>query len=117
LDTSSKREYEIICPNTLTNGWDIQTVPTDSIYKKISELIAGDPGVDAIFVLRTMNTFRVWTRLRHSEKQTRYALYEKELEVIKFYKNIEFHFDFHVALAEDEEGLQQSGAKLIFRRP
>jgi len=101
-------DYEIVCKNE-----SVHVIYSDIVYRQIAEILSGPSLVDKIFILRTDNTFSIWTSLRRYDKETRYLLYKQELEVIKHFSSIEFHFDFHIADPQDTEELLTSGAKLI----
>jgi len=104
-------DYEIICRNEA-----IQIVYSDTVYRQIVEILVQDQRIDKIFILRTDNTFSIWTSLKKYDKESRYSLYKQELEVIKHFSPVEFHFDFHIADAQDTRELLASGARLLFPR-
>ncbi len=110
LSTDSER-YEIICKNDA-----IHVVYSDIVYRQIVEILLQNPLIDKIFILRTDNTFSIWTLLSKCTKEARYSLYKQELEVIKLFSPVEFHFDFHVADLQDTKELLNSSAKQIFPR-
>lgn len=119
-DTKSKpREYEIILKNLYPPDLSKITltfVSTNDIYNKIAELLSKADVVDKIFLIREENTFCIWTSLYKYDKKARYALYNQELEIVKYFSPIEFHFDFHLAQLDDIEELLASGAKIIYSR-
>lgn len=104
-------DYEIICRNEA-----VHVVYSDIVYRQIVEILSGNPVIDKIFILRTDNTFSIWTSLKKYDKESRYFLYKQELEVIKYFSPVEFHFDFHIADAQDTKELLTSGARIIFPR-
>lgn len=119
-DTKSKpREYEIILKNPYpldTSETILTVVLTNDIYNKIVELLSKAGVVSKIFLIREENTFCIWTSLCKYDKKARYALYSQELEVVKYFSPVEFHFDFHLAQLDDIEELLASGAKIIYPR-
>lgn len=103
------QNYEIIC-----GGEVIHIVYSDIVYRQIWEILSQNPSIKQIFILRTDNTFSIWTALKRYDKEARYSLYKRELEVIKYFSPVEYHFDFHVADSQDARELLRSGAKQIF---
>ena len=101
--------YEIICRND-----GIHIVYSDIVYTQIVEILSQNPLIDRIFILRTDNTFSIWTSLQRYDKESRYSLYKQELEVIKYFSPVEFHFDFHMAAPQDAKELLISSVKQIF---
>jgi len=106
--SNSSENYEIICRNDTVN-----IVYSDIVYRQIVDILSGNPFIDKIFILRSDNTFSIWTSLKKYDRETRYSLYRQELEVIKYFSPVEFHFDFHVADAQDAKELLTS-AKQVF---
>lgn len=101
--------YEIICGSEM-----VHLVYSDIVYRQIEEILSQGSSIERIFILRTDNTFSIWTALKKYSKEARYSLYKQELEVIKYFSPVEFHFDFHVADPQDVRELLTSGAKQIF---
>ncbi|MBI2560013.1 MAG: hypothetical protein HYW14_02640 [Planctomycetes bacterium] len=118
FDTKSKeKEYEIVVKNLYppdTSEIEFVWVSTNDIYDKIAGLLYKAKVVDRIFLVREENTFCIWTSLQRYDKNARYALYNQEIEIIKYFSSVEFHFDFHLAEPEDIEELLASGARLIY---
>ena len=104
-------DYEIILKDEA-----IHIVYSDEVYRQIVKILSQNPLIDRIFILRTNNTFSVWTSLKKYDKESRYSLYKQELEIIKYFSPVEFHFDFHMADAQDTKELLTSGARVIFPR-
>lgn len=102
-------DYEIICGNEV-----VHIVYSDIVYRQIEEILSQGSSIERIFILRTDNTFSIWTALKKYNKEARYSLYKRELEVIKYFSPVEFHFDFHVADRQDFKELLASGVKQIF---
>ncbi len=117
-DTKSKpQEYEIIVKSFYSldsSKITLTLVSTNDIYNKIAQLLSKTKVVDKIFIIREENTFCIWTSLRRYDKNSRYALYKQELEIIQYFSAVEFHFDFHLAESDDLEDLLASGAKIIY---
>jgi len=107
--SNASEDYEIICRNEA-----IHIVYSDIIYRQIVEILSESPVIDQIFVLRTDNTFSIWTSLKKYDKESRYFLYKQELEIIKYFSPVEFHFDFHIADTQDTKELLTSGARVVF---
>lgn len=112
FDTKLK-EYEIIVKKD-TSKMEYALVSTNDIYNKIAEILSKAKVVDRIFLIREENTFCIWTSLQRYDKNARYALYNQEIEIIKDFYSVGFHFDFHLAEPEDIEELLASGARLIY---
>lgn len=103
-------DYEIICGNEV-----VHVLYSDIVYRQIEEILSQGSMIERIFILRTDNTtFSIWTALKKYNKEARYSLYKGELEVIKYFSPVEFHFDFHIADPQDSKELLASGAKQIF---
>ncbi|MBM3252909.1 MAG: hypothetical protein FJZ16_01490 [Candidatus Omnitrophica bacterium] len=117
-DTKSvPQEYEIMLESLYppdSSEITLTLISTNDIYNKITEILSKSEVVDKIFIIREENTFCIWTSLYKYDKNSRYALYSKELEVIKYFSKIEFHFNFHLAEPDDIEELLASGAKRIY---
>ena len=109
--TNTSEEYEIICSNKA-----IHVVYSDTVYRQIAEILFKNSLIDHVFILRTDNTFSIWTSLKKYNKESRYSLYRQELEVIKYFSPVEFHFDFHMADSEDAKELLLSGAKRLLQK-
>jgi hypothetical protein len=112
-----KHEYEIVArSNYIPNSSEMEFLvfSTNSIYDAIITKLTQCGSIEKIFIIREENTFCIWTSLRDYDKKKRYELYNAELEIIKDFSRIEFHFDFHLADPDDIEGLLISGAKLIY---
>lgn len=120
FDSVSKRDYEIICRNQSASpdasNLQLDVVCTNDIYGKIVEILSSEKVVEKIFLIRDVTTFSIWTSIIKNDKESRRALYKKELELMRFFSPIEFHFDFHIAYPEDTEELRLSGVKIIFSR-
>lgn len=120
ISTESKRfDYEIICKNQSpleSSNLPLLLLSTIDIYNKIVEVLTENSFVERIFIIRENNTFCIWTALSKYDKETRYSLYNKELEIIRYFSPVEFHFDFHLAEKDDIEGLLASGAKIIYTK-
>ncbi len=120
FDSASQKEYEIICRNKPgrpdTSGLQLEIVYTDNMYRKIVEILSSAKIVKNIFLIRDFTTFSIWTSIKDFSKESRRALYEKELEVMRFFSSVEFHFDFHIAYPEDTKELLSSGIKIIYSR-
>ena len=118
FDTRDKKyEYEIIArsdyaPNS--SEMEFSQFSTNVIYDTIIEKLTKNQFIEKIFIIREENTFCIWTSLCKYDKKVRYELYNAELEVIKNFARIEFHFDFHLADPDETEGLLSAGAKLIY---
>lgn len=118
FDTRNKKhEYEIVArsyyaPNS--SEMEFFEFFTNDVYEAIIKKLTQHRSVEKIFIIREENTFCIWTSLREYDKKARYELYNAELEIIKDFSRIEFHFDFHLADPDDTEGLLISGAKLIY---
>lgn len=114
---TADQEYEIIVKNPYlpySSGMDIILISTNDIYDKIVEILCKSKLIDKIFIVREENTFCIWAALKKYDRSDRYALYNQELEVIKYFSPVEFHFDFHLAEADDVIELQDSGARIIY---
>lgn len=112
-----EHEYEIVArSNYVPNSSEMEFLvfSTNSIYDAIITKLTQCGSIEKIFIIREENTFCIWTSLRDYDKKKRYELYNAELEIIKDFSRIEFHFDFHLADPDDIEGLLISGAKLIY---
>jgi hypothetical protein len=110
-------EYEILAKQSYlpdSSRLKLDLILTDDIYRKIADLLSDSRVINKIFLLREENTFCIWTSLRESGKDSRHALYAQELKIIEFFSRTEFHFDFHLAEADDTEELLASGAKIIY---
>lgn len=120
VSTKLKRyDYEIICKNQFlpdSSKLTLIIISTLDIYDKIIKIMIENPVIDKIFIIRENNTFCIWTSLSKYDKESRYSLYAKELEIIKYFFPVEFHFDFHLAEADDVEELLASGAKRIYSK-
>ena len=116
--TVSENNYEVICRHEFlpeeSRDLNFNWIYTDDVYKKIVGLMSQSQAVDKIFLLKDNNVFNIWTILTENDKRTRYSLYEKELEVIRFFSSIQIYFDFNLANSGEESELLFSGAKLIF---
>ena len=110
-NVKASEDYEIICRNEA-----VHVVYSDIVYRQIVEILSGNPVIDKIFILRTDYTFSIWTSLKKYDKESRYFLYKRELEIIKYFSPVEFHFDFHIADAQDTKELLTCGARIIFPR-
>ena len=110
-NTNASEEYEIICSNKA-----IHVVYSDTVYRQIAEILFKNGLIDHVFILRTDNTFSIWTSLKKYDKESRYSLYRQELEIIKYFSPVEFHFDFHMADPQDAKELLFSGAKRLFQK-
>lgn len=102
-------DYEIILKDEA-----IHIVYSDEVYRRIVKILSQNPLIDRMFILRTDNTFSIWTSLKKYDKESRYFLYRRELEVIRYFSAVEFHFDFHIADTSDVKELLSSSARLIF---
>lgn len=107
--SSISEDYEIILKDEA-----VHIVYSDEVYRQIVKILSQNTLIDRIFILRTDNTFSIWTSLKKCDKASRYFLYQQELEVIKYFSAVEFHFDFHIADPGDERELLSSSARLIF---
>ena len=108
--------YEIIVRNPVSDSTNLflDMVSTNDIYNKIADILSKSGVVDKIFIIREENTFCIWTVLNRGDKDARQYVYASELEIIRYFSSIEFHFDFHLADPEDLEELVDSGIKLIY---
>ena len=109
--SNASAEYEIICRNEA-----VHIIYSDIVYRQIVEILSQNPLMDKIFILRTDYTFSIWTALKKYDKEARYSLYRQELELVKYFSSVEFHFDFHLADFQDVKEILTSGAKQIFPR-
>ena len=120
FDTVSQKEFEIICKNELgdpdTSDLQLEIVYTDEIYRKIVEILSRQEKVQHIFLIRDLTTFSMWTSLSDIGRETRRALYVQELELMRLFSPVGYHFDFHIAYQEDTKELLSSGVKTIFSR-
>lgn len=120
IDTKSKTlDYEIICRNQSTpdsSGLRLVLISTADIYNEMVKILSKNPVIEKIFIIREENTFYIWTALSQYDKNARYSLYNSELEIIKHFASVEFHFDFHLAEPDDVEELLSSGAKIIYTK-
>lgn len=110
-------EYEIIARSNYapdSSEMEFFEFLTNDVYDTIIKKLTQCGSIDKVFIIREENTFCIWTSLRGYDKKARYELYSAELEIIKEFSRIEFHFDFHLADPDDSEGLLVSGAKLIY---
>lgn len=118
FDTRDKKhEYEIVAGSRyVPNSSEMEFFEffTNDVYAAIVKKLTQHQSIERIFIIREENTFCIWTSLRAYDKKARYELYNAELEIIKDFSRIEFHFDFHLADPDDMEGLLISGAKLIY---
>lgn len=112
-----EHEYEIVAKSAYapnSSEMEFLVFSTNSIYDDIIKKLTQCQSIEKIFVIREVNTFCIWTSLHDYDKKKRYELYNAELEIIKDFSRIEFHFDFHLADPDDIEGLLISGARLIY---
>jgi hypothetical protein len=120
FDTVSRKDFEIICKNDSnecgSSDLQLEIVYTDEIYRKIVEILSKENKVNRIFLIRDLTTFSIWTALDSTEREARRALYGKELEVVRLFSPVGYHFDFHIAYEEDDNELLSSGVKLIFSK-
>ncbi len=118
FDTASQKEFEIICKSELSGPGtsELEIVYTDEIYRKIVEILSKEKKVRHIFLIRDVTTFSIWTSLSDIRKENRRALYKQELEVMRLFSPVGYHFDFHIAYQEDTKELLSSGVKTIFSR-
>ena len=120
FDTISKKEFEIICKNNSgdpdTSDLQLEIVYTDEIYRSIVEIISKERKVQHIFLIRDLTTFSIWTSLSDIDRETRRALYKQELELMRLFSPVGYHFDFHIAYQEDTKELLSSGVKTIFSK-
>jgi hypothetical protein len=111
--------HEIILKNiSHQNSSNLMTdlVYSDDVYKKIIETLTESPLVHKIFILRNEEIFSIWTSLSKYDRESRRSFYNRELELMKFYANVEYHFDFHLAYPNDVKELLSSSVKEIFSR-
>ena len=92
-------------------------VYSDIVYRQIVEILTQNPLIERVFILRTDNTFSLWTSLKKYDKEARYSLYKQELEIVKYFSPVEFHFDFHIADFQDTKELLTSSVKQLFPNP
>ena len=120
FDTVSQKEFEIICKNEPgdpgTSDLQLEIVYTDEIYRNIVGILSKERKVQQVFLIRDLTTFSIWTSLSDVDRETRRALYKQELELMKLFSPVGYHFDFHIAYQEDTKELLSSGVKTIFSR-
>ena len=120
FDTTSQKEFEIICKNEPgdpgTSDLRLEFFYTDEIYRGIIEILSKEKKVQHIFLIRDLTTFSIWTSLGDVDRETRRALYKQELELMRLFSPVGYHFDFHIAYQEDLKELLSSGVKTIFSR-
>ncbi len=120
FDTASKKEFEVICKSDPggpgASDLQLEIVYTDEIYRKIVEILSREGKTQHIFLIRDLTTFSIWTSLSDIGKETRRTLYKQELELMRLFSPVGYHFDFHIAYREDTKELLSSGVKTIFSR-
>ena len=120
FDTKFRKEFDIICRNELgfcgTSDIELEIVYTDEIYRTIVEILSKEEKVQCIFLIRDSTTFLIWTSLSDVDGETRRSLYKYELELMRKFSFIGYHFDFHIAYQEDTKELLSSGVTKIFSR-
>ncbi len=87
---------------------------TTLFYEPIAGILCQSEVVDRILIAREGKLLRVWSVLASCEKSLRSAFYDRELEVMDVFTELDF--DFNLARPEEVKGLLSSGCINAYTR-